>query len=97
MGKIAEPWEPFEIWITIEGNKEKFLVVPDREEPRYEVFDDHTSVGTVWTEQKDTNKIWCAEGAIAKELVDQIGEQIDSYKAWEITERSSDSKDESEA
>lgn len=87
MGKIAEPWEPFEIWVTIEGNKEKFLVIPDREEPKYELFDDQTSVGTVWKEQKDVGKIWCAEGAIARELLDQIAEQIDAYKAWEITER----------
>lgn len=97
MGKIAEPWEPFEIWVTIEGNKEKFLAIPDREEPRYEVFDDHTSVGTVWSEKNDSNTIWCAEGAIARELLDQIGEQIDSYKAWERNEGTEANNKEPEA
>ena len=94
MGKITEPWEPFEIWVTIEGNKEKFLVIPDREEPKYEIFDDYTSVGTVWSEKSDSNKTWFAEGAIARELLDQIGEQIDSYKAWELSERADGNEDE---
>lgn len=78
MGKIAEPWEPFEIQVSIEGNMEKLLVVPDREEPRYEIFDQHTSIGTTWKDQDQ----WCAEGMIARELLDQIGEQIDEGKKW---------------
>lgn len=79
MGKIEEPWEPFEIQINIEGNPEKLLVIPDREEPKYEVFDQHTSIGTVWVEEGKYGKIWCGEGAVVRELIAQIGEQIDDY------------------
>jgi len=78
MGKIAEPWKPFEIQGSIEGNMEKLLVVPDREEPRYEIFDQFTSIGTAWKDQGQ----WCAEGMIARELLHQIGEQIDEGKRW---------------
>lgn len=78
MGKIAEPWEPFEIQVSIEGNMEKLLVVPDREESRYEIFDQHTSIGTAWKDQDQ----WCAEGMIARELLDQIGVQIDEGRKW---------------
>jgi hypothetical protein len=38
MGKIAEQWEPFEIQVTIEGETKSLLVVPDREEPKYQIF-----------------------------------------------------------
>lgn len=86
MGKIAEPWEPFEIQVSIEGNMERLLVIPDREEPKYELFDEHTSIGTAWTVEENQLKRWCAEGAVAQELLDQIGEQIDAYNTWLRTE-----------
>jgi len=80
MGKIEEPWEPFEIQVMIEGNTEKLLVIPDREEPgKYGVFDQHTAIGTVWPEQARQGRIWCGEGLMVKELLQQIGEQIDDY------------------
>jgi hypothetical protein len=79
MGRIEEPWEPFEIKVTIEGTPEKLLVIPDREEPKYEIFDQHTSIGTVWPEQGKQGKIWCGEGLVVKELLVQIGEQVDDY------------------
>jgi len=80
MGRIEEPWEPFEIQVMIEGNAEKLLVVPDREEPdKYGIFDQHTAVGTVWPEEGKQGRIWCGEGLVVKELLQHIGEQIDDY------------------
>ncbi|MCX2451777.1 hypothetical protein OQX61_10945 [Pedobacter sp. PLR] len=79
MGKIEEPWEPFDIQVLIEGQWERLLVIPDREDLRYELFDQETSIGQVWPEETAQGKVWCAEGLIAKELVDQVGEQIDQY------------------
>lgn len=80
MGRIEEPWEPFEIKVLIEGVPEKLLVIPDREDPKYEIFDQHTAIGMVWPEQgKQGKKIWCGEGFVVKELLVQIGEQIDDY------------------
>ena len=38
MGKIAEQSEPFEIQVTIEGETKSLLVVPDREDPKYQIF-----------------------------------------------------------
>lgn len=78
MGKISESWEPFEIEVTIEGNPEKLLVIPDREETKYELFDQYTSIGTVWPDENKQGRIWCGEGLVARELLDQIGEQIDA-------------------
>lgn len=82
MGKIAEPWEPFDIQVSIEGNMEKLLVVPDREEPKYSLFDDNTAIGTVWTTVGTQGRVWCGEGAVVLELLDQIGVQIDVYTEW---------------
>ncbi|SMD10086.1 hypothetical protein [Pedobacter nyackensis] len=82
MSKIAEPWEPFEIQVLIEGQIEKILVVPDQEEARYQLFDDLTSLGSVWSEQKESGMVWCAEGMIARELLDQVGEQIEQNTMW---------------
>lgn len=88
MAKISEPWEPFDIQVVIEGKMEKILVIPDREEAKYELFDDHTSIGNVWTELKGTATVWCAEGMIARELLDQIGEQIEQNREWLLSEES---------
>jgi hypothetical protein len=82
MSKIAEPWEPFEIQVLIEGKMEKILVVPDRDEAKYQLFDDRTSLGIVWSEQKGPGMTWCAEGMIARELLDQVGEQIEQNTIW---------------
>lgn len=79
MGRVEEPWEPFEIQVMIEGLPEKLLVIPDREEPKYEIFDQYTSIGTVWSDQGKLGKIWCGEGLVVKELLGQIGELIDDY------------------
>lgn len=79
MGRIEEPWEPFDIELLIEGQWERLLVVPDREALKYELFDQETSIGTVWPEETAEGSVWCAEGLIAKELVAQAGEQIDQY------------------
>lgn len=79
MGKVEEPWEPFDIQVLIEGQWERLLVIPDREEPKYELFDEQTSIGMVWPDQTPQGRLWCAEGLIAKELVDQVAEQIDQY------------------
>lgn len=82
MSKIAEPWEPFEIQVLIEGQMEKILVVPDQDEAKYQLFDDLTSLGSVWSEQKGSGLVWCAEGMIARELLDQVGEQIEQNTMW---------------
>lgn len=79
MGKIEEPWEPFNIQLTIEGNTEQLLVVPDQDGLKYEIFDQHTSIGTVWQVKQEQEKIWCGEGLIVRELIVQIGEQMDDY------------------
>ncbi len=79
MKRVEEPWEPFEIVVMIEGESETLLVVPDREEPKYEIFDQFTSIGRVWSDQGRLGKFWCGEGLIVKELLDQIGESIDNY------------------
>ncbi|MBB5636852.1 hypothetical protein HDE68_002765 [Pedobacter cryoconitis] len=79
MGNIEEPWEPFEIQVLIEGNNERLLVIPDMDEPKYEIFDEHTSIGTVWVENQKQARNWCGEGLVVKELLARIGEQIDDY------------------
>lgn len=79
MGKVEEPWEPFEIDVMIEGQPESLLVVPDREEPKYEIFDQYTSIGTVWADQGKFGTVWCGEGLVVKELLDQIGQLIEDY------------------
>lgn len=80
MGKIEEPWEPFNIQVMIEGKSEKLLVIPDREEPdKYELFDQYISIGTAWIEQGKQGKVWCGEGLMVKELLPAIGTQIDDY------------------
>nr|WP_068891959.1 hypothetical protein [Pedobacter panaciterrae] len=80
MGKIEEPGEPFGIQVIIEGNSEKLLIIPNPDEPnKYEVFDEYTSIGTVWSDQGKQGRIWCGEGFVVKELLQQIGEQINDY------------------
>ncbi|TKC62048.1 hypothetical protein FBD94_07370 [Pedobacter hiemivivus] len=79
MGKIEEEWEPFEIQVTIEGETKSLLVVPDREEPKYEIFDQYTSLGTIWQETDNTGKIWCGEGLVVNELLTQLGMQLEDY------------------
>jgi len=79
MGKIEEEWEPFEIQVTIEGEPKSLLVVPDREEPKYEIFDEYTSLGTIWQETDYAGKIWCGEGLVVKELLTQLGMQVEDY------------------
>jgi hypothetical protein len=79
MGKIEEEWEPFEIQVTIEGETKSLLVVPDREEPKYEIFDQYTSLGTIWQETDKTGKIWCGEGLVVTELLTQLGTQVEDY------------------
>jgi len=60
---------------------EQMLVIPNSEENNYKVFDGITSVGTVWTELQEGKQVWCADGMIARELLDQIGEQIEAFKS----------------
>ena len=79
MGKIAKEWEPFEIQVTIEGVPKTWLVVPDREEPKYEIFDQHTSLGLIWQEMGKTGKVWCGEGLVVRDLVASLGEQVENY------------------
>ena len=79
MGKIEEEWEPFEIQVTIEGETKSLLVVPDREDPKYEIFDQYTSLGTIWQETDKTGKIWCGEGLVVNELLTQLGTQVEDY------------------
>ncbi|SMC89048.1 hypothetical protein [Pedobacter africanus] len=79
MGNIAEDWEPFEIQVTIEGEVKPLLVIPDREEPKYAIFDQHTSLGTVWQESGKQGKIWCGEGVAVQALIVQLGEQLEDY------------------
>ncbi|MBB5437975.1 hypothetical protein HDC92_001649 [Pedobacter sp. AK017] len=79
MGKIAEEWEPFEIQVTIEGEIKSLLVVPAREELKYEVFDQLTSLGLIWQEIGKTGKIWCGEGIVVRALVAELGEQVENY------------------
>jgi hypothetical protein len=73
--------EPFDIQVMVEGNMESLLVIPNAEENNFKIFDDITYVGTVWTEDRDNKKVWCADGMIARELLDQIGQQIDAFKS----------------
>jgi hypothetical protein len=73
--------EPFEIQVMIEGGMEQMLVIPNSGENNYKVFDGITSVGTVWTELQEGEQVWCADGMIARELLDQIGEQIEAFKS----------------
>ena len=71
---------PFEIQVVIEGNSEKLLVIPEREEPdKYELFDQYTPIGTVWKEEGKQGRVWCGEGLVVRELLIEIGEQIDDY------------------
>ena len=63
----------------IEGNMENLLVIPDDDRKKFTVFDGVTSIGTVWPESTDSGNIWCADGLMARELLDQIGEQIDTF------------------
>jgi len=79
MENVAEDWEPFEIQVTIEGEVKPLLVIPDREEPKYAIFDHHTSLGTVWQESGKTGKIWCGEGVAVSALLTQLGEQLEDY------------------
>lgn len=79
MGKIEEDWEPFEIQITIEGQYKPLLVIPDREEPKYEIFDQHTSLGMMWREMGKDGEIWCGEGVVVKALLVSLGEQLEDY------------------
>lgn len=79
MGNIAEDWEPFEIQVTIEGEVKPLLVIPDREEPKYAIFDQHTSLGTIWRESGNTSNSWCGEGVVVKALLTQLGEQMEDY------------------
>lgn len=79
MGKIAEEWEPFEIQVTIEGETKSLLVVPDREESKYQIFDQHTSLGLIWQENGKTGKVWCGEGMVVRALVTELGEQVENY------------------
>jgi hypothetical protein len=79
MSQIEEPGEPFNIEVLIEGKPEQFLVVPDTEAPKYQIFDQHTAVGTVWIDTGLQGRTWCGEGLIVKELLVPIGEQIDDY------------------
>ncbi|TCC93150.1 hypothetical protein [Pedobacter hiemivivus] len=79
MGKIEEEWEPFEIQVTIEGETKSLLVVPDREDPKYEIFDEYTSLGTIWQDTDKTGKIWCGEGLVVNELLTQLGTQVEDY------------------
>ena len=79
MGNIEEGWEPFEVQVNIEGALRPLLVVPDQEEPKYEVFDHYTSLGTIWQELGETGKIWCGEGIAVKALLVPLGEQIEDY------------------
>lgn len=86
MTRVAEPWEPFDIEVLIEGKTEKILVIPDPDEAKYQLFDDHTPIGNVWTEQRGTDTVWCAEGMIARELLEQAGEQIEQNRKWLLEE-----------
>jgi hypothetical protein len=79
MSKIEEPGEPFNIEVLIEGRPEQFLVVPDPKTLKYEIFDQHTAVGTVWLDTTLQGRAWCGEGLIVRELLVPIGEQIDDY------------------
>lgn len=79
MGKIAEEWEPFGIEVNIQGESRSLLVVPDREEPKYQIFDQHTSLGLIWREIGKTGKIWCGEGIVVRELLNELGEEIENY------------------
>lgn len=79
MGKIEEEWEPFEIQVILEGEVKPLLVVPDREEPKYAIFDQHVPLGTIWQEDDATGKIWCGEGVVVKALLAQLGEQTTDY------------------
>lgn len=79
MGKIAEEWDPFEIQVNIEGETKSLLVVPDREEPKYAIFEQHVSLGTIWQETGKTGKVWCGEGMAVKALLTQLGEQVENY------------------
>ncbi|AOM79651.1 hypothetical protein [Pedobacter steynii] len=79
MGQIAEEWEPFQILVTIEGESKSLLVVPDREEPKYAIFDEHIPLGTIWQEFRKTGKIWCGEGVVVIALLTQLAEQTEEY------------------
>ncbi len=79
MARIEEDWEPFEIEVPIEGEPKAFLVIPEREEPTYKIFEQHTYLGVMWLEHRKTGKIWCGEGMVVKALALQLGEQIESY------------------
>lgn len=79
MGQIAEKWEPFEILVTIEGENKSLLVVPDPEEPKYVIFDQHVPLGTIWQEHRKTGIIWCGEGVVVTALLTQLAEQVEDY------------------
>lgn len=79
MENIAEDWELFEIQVTIEGEVKSLLVIPYREEPKYAIFDQQTSLGMVWQESGKTGKFWCGEGLAVKALLMQLGEQLEDY------------------
>ena len=81
MANIEEGWSPFQVQVIIEGALKPLLVVPDQEEPRYEVFDQYTSLGTLWQEQDKTGKIWCGEGTAVQALLEPLAAQIENYLA----------------
>ena len=79
MGNIEEGWEPFEVQVIIEGEMRPLLVVPDLEEPKYAIFDQHTTLGVMWQELGGSGKSWCGEGMAVEALLEQLGEQIENY------------------
>jgi hypothetical protein len=72
--------ESFEIEIAIEGQPETLLVIPNEFKHIYTVYDQDTTIGTVWPVKTHEGISWCAEGFIARELLEQIGAQIEAYK-----------------
>jgi hypothetical protein len=72
--------ESFEIEINIEGQPETLNVIQNEFKHIYTVYDQGTSIGTVWPVETHEGVSWCAEGSIARELLEQIGAQIEAYK-----------------
>jgi hypothetical protein len=71
---------PFNITISIEGMPEQLYIVPEitgKKTTEYKVFDNKTYIGTVWADFNEQGRFWCAEGAMARELLAQIGQQIE--------------------
>jgi hypothetical protein len=72
--------ETFEIEINIEGLPETLSVIQNEFKHIYSVYDQGTAIGTVWPVKTATGVDWCAEGPMARDLLDQIGAQIEAYK-----------------